>query len=492
MRPAPLRRVLFVQAIEKADADGEILPVPVRGDATREAARPLTRDSGETEQDRFFADRAGRLVDYLTSHRPALGSLVSPPHRLRYVVTTLLVAAVAIGWTTQALGTEKLVNILSFPLLGILAWNLFIYLLELGKGLSHLKRKPETTADELSAGPLTRLVEGSEKLPATFRDNPSDSDSPVALRQGLTDFQRRWRRLHEPVVTRRLRAALHSAAALLAGAAVAGMYAKGAATEYRAYWESTFFHPASLQSLLGTIFGPASTLSGIPVPDVTPLQRTAARPDVVGENAAQWIHLYALTIGIFVIVPRLCLGAWHTIASRRQEIAIDPRELPGTGLYFNRLLAEALGTALRTGAVAYSHALSPTAEGSLQRTLERRLSVPIKLDWQPALVLGDEDDAPGRLTADPESLPAHFALCFDFATTPEQETHGELIRGLRQALTEIDSETQLHVCLDAEGFDESRRNLADFPKRREERLDAWRSIAGPLRDDVTVFPPFES
>ncbi len=491
MRPASLRRVILIQAVEKSDGEGELLPDAVRNDATREAARSLTRESSPAEQDRFFSNRAEILADHLVSHRPSLASAVTMPHRFRYLAGLLLAGAAILGWSTQALGAEKLVNILSFPLLGILAWNLFIYVADLIHSVAEARHRGKDE-DEPSAGLLTRAAESVEKLPAAFRPEREAPETPASLRQALAEFQRRWRRLFEPVTVRRIRAVLHLSAALLAIAAVAGMYAKGAANEYRAYWESTFFTPGALQSLLGTLFGPASLLSGIEVPDVAPLHRTAQSPDVVGENAAHWIHLYALTIGLFVVLPRLVLGTWHTIGARRRESAIDPRQLPGTGLYFDRLLAEALGTALRTGAVAYCHQLSPTAEGSLQRTLERELGVPVKFDWQPVLRLGDEDEAPDRLVRQAEGdLPAHLVLCFDFSVTPEQETHGELIRDLRKALGEVESETRLHVCLDAEGFDETRRNLPDFPQRREDRLGAWRTIAGPVREEVRVFPPGE-
>lgn len=493
MRPAPLRRVLLIQAIEKSDGDGELLSSDLRADATREAARPLSRDSSVAEQDRFFAERAAHLTDHLVSHRPALAPLLPVPHRFRYFAIALLLGAAILGWSTQALGQEKLVNILSFPLLGILAWNLIVYLTELIRAAGSLKKRDQQTDDSESGGLLIRAAESLEKLPAAFRKRDSHPDIPASLRQALTDFQRRWRRLVEPITVQRIRAALHLAAALLAGAAVAGMYAKGAANEYRAYWESTFFTPGALQALLGTLFGPASLLSGIEVPDVAPLHRTATTPEVVGENAARWIHLYALTIGLFVILPRLVLGTWHTIASRRHEIAIDPRQLTGTGLYFDRILAEALGTALKTGAVAYCHQLSPTAEGSLQRNLERDLGVPVTLDWKSTLKLGDEEDAPRELITEAAgALPAHFVLCFDFSVTPEQETHGELIREMRKALNEQETETHFHVCLDAEGFDETRRNLPDFAKRREDRFEAWRSVAGPARENVAVFPPIEA
>ena len=136
----------------------------------------------------------------------------------------------------------------------------------------------------------------------------------------------------------------------------------------------------------------------------------------------------------------------------------------------------------------YCHSPSPTGEAALERDLEQLVDAPVALDWKPGLSLGDEEEGAERIATDAESLPAHLVLCFDFAATPEEETHGVCLRATREALASTESETRLHVALDAESFDEVRRTLADFDERRQERLQAWRSISGPLRDHLRVFP----
>lgn len=488
MRPAPLRNILLALSLERTDSDGTVLPLESREQATRDSARLLSSDASKPDLERFFADRARTLIDQAASRFPAIPSAAEPSHRGRFVAPILLLGALALGWTSQALGAEKHVNILSLPLIGILLWNLAVYALEAVSGLTGLRRRSDPVeSDSSPASPTAwpeRLAEWADQRAIGSEEN---GFSPP-LRQGLTDFRRRWRQLHGPCSHARIRALLHLAAALLAIAALAGMYAKGIANEYRAYWESTFFTPESLHAALGVILGPASALSGISIPDVETL---AALRQTSGENAARWIHLYALTIGLFVIVPRLALAGWKAISARRLEHGIDPRKLPHVGLYFDRILADALGTALPVRATAYCHQPTATGEASLRLGLEHRLGVPITLEWSAPIALGEESAFAGSLETSPSLLPAHFVLVANLATTPEQESCGELIRQTRDALARVSPETQLHLCLDAQSYDESRRHLPDFRDRRSDRLAAWRAIAGPLRHQVCTFPDLE-
>lgn len=483
-------------SLERADASGEVLPLPVRQTATQEAARSLSREAPAVEQDRFFEERARAVIAYLASHHPAIEAATSLTHRLRLLGPAILAVAAGLGAASQILGSEPFINILSFPLIGILGWNAGVYLLGAVQSLARWRRGPGPVPEGESGispdGAGTRLSEWLE-CPGTGRAPP---DLPPLLRQGLGDFRRRWHRLHAPITLHRLRSLLHLAAATLAAAALAGMYAKGIANEYRAYWESTFLTPASLHHALRLVLGPASFVSGIPIPDAASLATLRRSPadsqPAGGEIADRWIHLYALTIALFVIGPRLLLAFGQAGAARIGEAALDPRSLPAAGLYFERILAEALGTALPVRAFSYCHRLSPTAEAALRRDLENALAVPVRIDWMDPVPLGGEAgflDSLARAAAD---LPAHLVLVADLAATPEDETHGELVRQTRDMLAREAPETRLHLRLDAEAYDASRRRLADFSVRRSDRVAAWRAIAGPLRNDVWPFPEGEN
>lgn len=492
MRPGNLRSILLTLSVERADPDGIVIPAETRASVTRDASRALSRESGRSEQDRFFADRSHRLLDWLASHQRDSAPSLQPPHRLRQAAPVLFIAAAALGWFSQALGAEKSVNILSFPLIGILVWNAAVYLVELISGATGWHRRSDPVSSESTdpaePGWLDRLAGWLEFSPPRT-DAATALPAPLSL--GLADFRRRWTALRAPVIRARLRASLHLAAAILAASALAGMYAKGIANEYRAYWESTFLSPDSLRRILGFVLGPASAVSGIPIPDadsLAQLRRSGGSTDAAGENAARWIHLHAVTMSLFVIVPRLLLAAWQIVAARRRERSVDPRTLPSVGLYFERLLAEALGTALPVRAVAYCHRPSPTGEAALRRHIEHELGVPARLDWLPPVSLGGEEAFLADLPGLAAGLPAHLILVVDLAATPEDETHGEWIRQIRDQLARHAPDTRLHLRLDAEAYDLARRQLPDFADRRAGRIAAWRELAGPLDDTVAAFP----
>jgi hypothetical protein len=477
MRSGPLRNILLALSLERADREGAVVPAAERLDATREAARTLSTTSGAAEQFRFFADRAALLLDRIAARIPAMASAFEPPHRWRFVSPLVLVAAILTGWFSQALGPEKLINILSFPLLGILLWNFAVYLIEAVSVATGLHRRSDPVSSEREQGWIGKWGEWIDG-----RGMPNDLPAPA--RQGLGDFAKRWRLVHGPVTRARARGVLHLGAALLAAAALAGMYAKGIANEYRAYWESTFLTPESLRGILGVVLGPASAVSGIAIPDAESLESLRRTPD----GAARWIHLHAITVALFVIGPRFLLAAWQAFSARRMEQAIDVRSVAGAGLYFDRLLADALGTALPVRAIGYCHRLSPTAEGALRRHLEEVTGAPVRLDWAESVPLGGEDAFFLSFRENPGAAAGHMAVVFDLAATPEVETHGDFLRRLRDMLAETAPETRLQVCLDAEGFFQARRHLADCAERLQDRLAAWKSVAGPLKDDLSVFP----
>jgi hypothetical protein len=72
-------------------------------------------------------------------------------------------------------------------------------------------------------------------------------------------------------------------------------------------WEGgDFVSPGSARTLLAVLYGPASLLSGIPIPAADEIERlrlTAASGG--GGDAAPWIHLVAWTAGLYIVLPRV-------------------------------------------------------------------------------------------------------------------------------------------------------------------------------------------
>lgn len=457
MTPEDTRNILMLAAVEEADEGGMLLSPKDRHEASRAAGAPLPPHPGAAAEDRFLAARASLLLEKLRDH-PARGAdwldPAAPAHPSRHpgFVLALLLAAAAAGYFTNELGPDKRINILAFPLLGILGWSLLVYLRDASLLVSG--RSPEV---------IGRVFDWLRRR----SPEPPESADPSArtLAAAKRTFERRWSGLAVPPATARAKSILHLAALVLAASAIAGMYVKGLANEYRAVWESTFLtESATLRSLLGVVLGPAAALSGesLPAPAELDLIRGAGSE---GENAARWIHWYALTIAIFVLAPRALLAAlWRAKAARLA------RALPYRGTaprYFARLLATSSGSARSAALVPYAFHPDETTQRSLVRRLEDEFGAAVEAVWLPAVEFGAEEEP----VAPPADC-AEVVPVFSLAATPERETH--LL--FHQTLSGRTVNRVRFVLLEAAAFDRKSRGLPDAAARREAREEAWRRL----------------
>lgn len=204
-----------------------------------------------------------------------------------------VVAAVA-GLAADQLGPPGQVNLLAPAVWAVVAWNLCVY-------VASLVRWHGGVGSQL--GPwFARRGQGGELAAALL-----------------------WARQAAPLSMKRAALVLHTAAAALALGLVAGLYLRGLVLDYRAGWQSTFLDAAAVQSVLDTLLAPASLLTGIGVPDVAPLRVGPEAP--AQATAAPWIHLYATTLMLWVVLPRLAFAWWSALRagalSRRFPLALD-------------------------------------------------------------------------------------------------------------------------------------------------------------------------
>ena len=243
------------------------------------------------------------------------------------------------------------VNVLAFPLLGILAWNLAVYGLMLVRPL--LGR---------TLGPVRRWV-GDWVGRRTRRCR-------VAGAHATARFVGDWTALAAPLTNARAGRVLHLSAALLAAGAVLGLYLRAVAFEYRIGWESTF--PAGVDRstpILQIVLGPAAKLLGMAFPSARRRSRHEYHRRQGGTAAGPWIHLYAVTVGLIVIAPRLLMAAW----ARWRESASRARFRSDLGEpYFRRVLASFAPSRARLRVAPYSYTLDEAAVSGLN-ALARQL-----------------------------------------------------------------------------------------------------------------------
>ncbi|MEO5699305.1 MAG: DUF2868 domain-containing protein [Casimicrobiaceae bacterium] len=402
------RDVLAVKAIETSDRARSIWDDADRAWATRAAAEVVTASGSDAS---FVARRARLALERLRERNATLVQAIGALHWRPWITPAVLAIAFALGLAGDRIGGTGWVNILAPPLLGLLLWNLGVYVVLLVRGLRAGRHRPDKgiirrTIGVLAAAHLPdRALRGSGLAAAT-----------------LGGFAVDWSRLVGPLYALRTIRLLHLAAAALALGALAGLYARGLVFEYRAAWESTFLGAPEVHRLVSWVLAPAARLTGLSLPaveQIATLRAGTANPG--GENAALWLHLYAVTIAIVVIVPRAFLALAAEVTLRRARARLS---LPTDDGYFRRLVRSFREGPLRVRVVPYSVSPSALALQSLESLFERAFGR-CELSVAPTVPYGT-DAVPDVGVAGVNVAAALFAI----TATPESETHGRFMAEL--------------------------------------------------------------
>jgi len=289
-------------------------------------------------------------------------------------------------------------------------------------------------------------------------------------------FTRDWLAIAQPLHVSRLAALVHAAAACLVLGVVASLYARGLVMDYRAGWDSTFMDVKAVHRLLSGLLGPAAFLSGLALPD--PAALVAMRlARGAGEGAARWIHLWALTLVLWVVLPRavLALRAW--LAARRQAANLP---MPPGSDDLQRLLASAIGGPQPVWVLPYSYQLDAEHQAALGTLVTRRLGAHVQMLAQPSLPLGAEDHLPAGL---PEQAPTQVVLLMALTATPELESHGAIVSALQAHLA---GSCPLQVWVDESGWRKRLPGVSGAEHRQQRRLAWSRLLAAQGQTPVFV------
>ena len=342
---------------------------------------------------------------------------------------------VVLGLLVDRIGSSQRINLLAPPVWALIAWNLAVYAALLFGRLFGAS----------SPGLLRRGLAAAWQRWRS-RALPSGGASAAAWSQFAAD----WAACSQRLYSARIASVLHLGAAALGLGVLAGMYLRGLVLDYRVGWESTFLDPGTVQTWLSVLLAPALALSGRALPDI----------DVPAASAAPWIHLYALQLGLLVLLPRLLLALWTGLRARRLQADLP---LPLGEPYFQRLLRQRGGS---TPVRVWPHARTPDAadQAALRALLARTFGDGLQLHLAPTVAYGSEE-APAETDADG----AWRIALFELGATPEPESQGRLLHALAAPGT-----PPLLALVDESAF--VTRFGATSP-RRAERRQAWQALA---------------
>jgi hypothetical protein len=376
MKDSTLREVLLLKALEEADPSGATLPLSAREAATREALRESAAAGplrGSAAEEAFLTARTRRLFPPLAERHPVLGAVASRVTLPWWLTALVLALAFASGFGLSALDGGKRVDILAVPILGLVLWNLVVYaggmIGWLARALTRSGRREGTAGDYwLRHHVAPRLGRLMVRVPGGDLVN----DLPGAA---LASFAADFGRAAAELLTAYARRLLHLGAAAVALGLVAGIYLRGTVLQYRAGWESTFLGPEQVGALIDTLYAPAASLLGFVLPASSAEVESLAWVHG-GVPAAPWLHLIAVTVLLFVVLPRLVLAGLAQLRSLR--FAHDATLPPSLAEHAQQLVGAAgLGGSLRAATPERTVDLSlishtNVGKTTLARTLLRR------------------------------------------------------------------------------------------------------------------------
>ncbi len=475
------RWFFFIRAVELADPAEVIL---TREDRLRATMAALDQTEsihaggyrrGENDE-AFLVRRSNYALTRIQARFPEAERAVRRLRWPAWLNWLLPLAALVLGLATNELGDSRQLNIIAFPMLGMLAWNLVVFLglaVQAGRAVVRRQRSPRKT---LLARLVTRL---SSSVQASGR--PLDS--------GIAQFVDDWLVASERLTYSRASCVLHLAAAALAAGLILGMYARALPVEYSAGWESTLIDAPMLHSFLGVVLGPASFIAGIPLANLPELRAMEWSAGGTGANARPWLHLYAVTAGLFVMAPRLLLAGWYALSAARLS-ARFPTPGPDDRYVRKLIRSSSGGGGGVVRVVPYGFHPATAVVQRLQQVLAVVLGEGARLEIESPVDYGTEDEWLAEVSLDSDL--DHLVILFNLAATPETENHGAIVAGVMRRLAAQGSGTALTVLVDQATYRERLSSQARAADRLIERRAAWESMLGRQGVQPTIIDSGEA
>jgi hypothetical protein len=341
---ASARQLVLVRAIEDVDTQGKLLSEVEREQMERDALASSRPAAGGVDYAEYLQERARRMLATVENRNPRVAALQDPEPWRPWVMAGLPVIACLLGAVIDRIDNPHQVNMLSPPLLGVLAWNLAVYLLLLVSMVM-----PARLAPHLPLASLQRWVNGV----------PGNGRRTGRLRTDVfARFQQQW--LQATAAQQWLwgKQLLHLCAAGWAVGLMVSVVAGGVVREYRVGWESTLLGVGQVHAFLELLFTPVVALLPFDAFSVADLERMAFRSGaaIAVDEARRWVWMYVALLALLVVLPRLLLAAvagWQRHRHGR-AVRIDLRDP-----YFVQVLARVSPARITIGILGTGPAREP-------------------------------------------------------------------------------------------------------------------------------------
>lgn len=403
------RDLVLVRAIETADVKGEILSDDDRMYASRSARELAQWQAADSKSavtaEHFLQQRAEQILKRIGERVPTFAALLQRRGGMKGLSIALPLIALILGAGLDRLGDPHRMDLLSAPLLGIIGWNLLVYLMLI---------------------PMMRVKwSGPAWMSGTAKALPRKL--PHLLSAAVTDFMLQWGALSANLNRARFHRTMHLSAAMFALGAIASLYARGFMTQYIAGWESTFLDGPQVHAILSVLFAPAVfvfPLQGFSLAEIEALRFPAGTA-----GGARWVHLYAATLFLLVVLPRSVFAAlahWKTRRLERQ-FPLDLEEP-----YFRKLGGQVgVSGPVVLRILPYSFTVDEARDKGLSQVATMLFGDQARVMLRPPSAYGDEpEDLLRDVNLDDTNV---TAVLFNLAATPEKENHGAFLDHLVHA-----------------------------------------------------------
>ena len=444
MNEKTARAIMLVKAIEEADQQKEVLTEDDRKYASRTARELAHWQAAEARAASTLPDflyhRAEQLLKRLSARHKQFAGVAVGRSGMWGASWLLPLLALAVGAMAERIGDPHRVDLLSLPLLGIIAWNALAYLLIAVWALTPARRTG------LRRGLANRMALGGGKAPRRL---------PHILASGVLQFMVDWARLGARLNLARIARILHWSAAAFAVGAILSLYARGIVARYAAGWESTFLDAGQVHGLLSLLFAPAERLFGLQGFTLDEVRSLQGWGESKPGNGGRWVHLYAASLLVYVVLPRLVLGTLAALRAlwlrRRFPLDLDQP-------YFQQLSVAAGAEPGLLRVLPYSLTVDEARSKGLDGVARDMLGEQARVRVLPPAAYGS--DAPALEAGEGVTTAGLFGI----AATPEQENHGAFLAALGRGrrLVALLDQSALAVRVDA--------------VRLRERVELWREF----------------